>query len=311
MKRLYTILFVGMIALFLTGCVVHTHPYEGYHSTTHVVYTDMEWVVWNYYDWDYDTVVRIHSYNYSPEYVNLILFLSYHSHVDPVLIIGWHREGVSWVEITTHRLRLDPVIFFAHIPTDTRLGPPYGNAYGHYWKNPRAIVLTEHDMINLVHLKVTCEAFHMQPVDVIRHHERGDDFNRIVRREIDNDKKIKSVKGHEWDKHSYEQDREKHGNNRPDNRRDKPGKDKPTKDNSGSPDDRRDKPDRDKPDRDNKPDKGKPDKDKPTKDNSGSPDNGRDKPSKDNSDKDKPGKSDKDKPDKDDKDHGKGKDKGK
>ncbi|MBI4835059.1 MAG: hypothetical protein HY811_09620 [Planctomycetes bacterium] len=283
MKRLCTILFVGMIALFLTGCVVYSHPAH-YPTTTHFVYTDMEWVVWNYYDWDYDTVVRIHSYNYSPEYVNLILFLAYHSHVDPVLIIGWHREGVSWVEITTRRLRLDPVIFFAHIPPDTKLGSPYGKAYGHYWKNPRAIVLTEHDMINLVHLKVTCEAFHIQPVDVIRHHERGDDFNRIVRREIDSDRKIKSVKGHEWDKHSYEQDKEKHGNNRP-------GKDKPGREN---------KPDKDKPHQ-GKSDKVEPGKDKPTKNDSGSPDNGRDKPG-----KDKPGK---DKPDKDDKDHGKGKDK--
>jgi len=287
---------VALMVLLLVagGCVlVHEPSYPlPLHPTHNIVYSDVEWVVWEYYDWDYEVVVSLHDFGYTSDETSLILFLAYNSRVEPRAIVEWHRSGLSWMEITTVKLHLEPTIFFVSIPSTVRVGPPYGNAYGHYWHNPGHIILTDAEMVDLVHLKVVSEAYNLPVTEVIKQREKGIGFNEIVREHRDTGKEFRSHRGRVI--HTSDEPDQR----RPDTTRPTPGTEKP------KPDKDKPKPDKDKPDKD-KPDKDKPDKDKPDKPDKDKPD--KDKPDKDKPDKDKP---DKDKPDKD-KDKDRDKDKGK
>lgn len=273
------------IVLLITGCIVYQEPYpyrphyDVSTTGTTIVHSDIEWVVWEYYDWDYDIVVHLHSLNHDPDDVSMILFLAYYGHTDPFIIARWRQSRISWFDIITVHLKLEPDIVFVHIAQDTHLGPPYNRPYGYYWKNQRNIVLTDVEIINLVHLRVISEAYRVPPVEVIRWHEDGHNFDRIVRREHEEGRSIRTRKGRVIKEQPPE--RRRFENKPPrDNQPDRPGRDN------------YDKPDKDKPDKDkthqDKPDK--PDNDKPGKDKTD-----RDKPDKDKSDKDKPDKSKKDK----------------
>ena len=299
MKRLL-ILILGLA--LLSGCVVYR--VEPYHATTHtvqttgttIIHSDIEWAVWEYYDWDYDTVVHLHSLNYTPDEVSLILFLAYHGRVQPATIVQWRRSGIAWIEITTVHLRLEPSIFFVDIPHNTRLGPPYGNVYGYYWKNPRHVVLTDYEMVKLVHLRVVSEAYHVHPVEVIRIYEKDNDYDRIVQREHREGKEIRTKKGRsirEIPPRVNKPDNQRREQpNKPNNPPDRPDRDKPDND---KPKAKPEHPDKDKPDKDKtKDDKPKdspkesPDKDKPGKDKSDNNNPERNNPDKDKSGKDKP-----------------------
>jgi hypothetical protein len=270
----------------------------------------MEWVVWEYYDWDYDTVSYLHSLNYTPDEITLILFLAYHGHTQPMTIVHWRQAHISWMDITTVYLRLEPSVFFVDIGPEVELGHHYGHAYGYYHRSPHQMVLTDTEIINLVHLKVTSEAFNIPPVEVIKLRERGDDFNIIVQWQIKNGREIKTRKGRLVRERTYpdKPDKDRPDRDRPD--RDKPDRDKPDVDrpDNDKPDKDKpnvDKPDKDKPDRDkpdvDEPDKDKPDKDKPDKDKPDKSKPGKNNPAKDKPDDNKPNNDnpDKDKPDKD------------
>jgi len=99
--------------------------------------------------------------------------------------------------ITTYNLRLQPDIFFVSVSPAHRFGPPYGNAYGQYWKNPRTVVLTDREMVSLVYLKTTCLAYNVSPVEVIKLHEQGRDFNQIIRVHRSEGRHIKTARGRE------------------------------------------------------------------------------------------------------------------
>ncbi|MEK7309328.1 MAG: hypothetical protein AAB038_00745 [Planctomycetota bacterium] len=212
MKTRTTVIIALTLAAFLGGCIVYSPPdpdgpdfYRPATPHTRVqvthrefVHSDMEWVLWEYYDWDYDVVYNLHyRYNYTNDEVALILFLAYYGRVEPVRIVQWRQSGIPWMTITTYNLRLQPDIFFVPVSPAYRFGPPYGNAYGRYWKNPKAVVLTDSEMVNLVYLKTTCLAYNASPVEVIKLHEQGRDFNQIVWVHRSEGRHIKTARGRE------------------------------------------------------------------------------------------------------------------
>jgi len=260
MKTTTAIIATLALAAFLSGCFVHAPPPDGpgiyrpaVHPSQAVVvqaefyHSDIEWVLWEYYDWDYDVVYDLHHrYRYSDDEIALILFLAYHGHCQPVRIIQWRQSGIPWMTITTHHLRLQPDIFFVPVASTYRLGPPYGNAYGRYWKNPRTVVLSDSEMFSLVYLKTTCLAYNASPIDVIRLREQGHDFNYIVRTHRNEGHHIRTVHGRDVkdppSKVRISSDKHDQGKGRPEtgSDKDKPGKDKPKADSKPKPD--KDKP---------------------------------------------------------------------
>jgi hypothetical protein len=213
-KMKITIIITLVLALFLGGCIVYSPPdpdgpdfyrpaIPPYHPQpqtvvvrAELVHSDIEWVLWEYYDWDYDVVYDLHNrYKYTDDEVALILFLAYHGHCEPIRIVQWRQSGIPWMTITTYNLKLQPDVFFVPISPAYKFGPPYGNAYGRYWKNPRTVVLTDSEMISLVYLKTTCLAYNASPVEVIKLHEQGRDFNQIIWVHRSEGRHIKTVHG--------------------------------------------------------------------------------------------------------------------
>lgn len=227
-------LVILLIAIALTGCIVSgrsRHASNIPSGQTHVsgqtcwVYSDIEWVVCEYYDWDYDTVESLHSMGYSPDDVCLILFLAYRSQTEPRTIARWRRAGIPWRDITTVNLRLDPSTFFVSIPSNVQLGPPYGRAYGYYRKDPKTVVLSDVERVDLVQLKVVSKAYKIPPVKVIRLRQQGRSFNKIVQAQRKAGKSIRTRKGRIV-KAPYKRPSKKPSKIRPDKSQRKPPKNK-------------------------------------------------------------------------------------
>ncbi|MFC1524916.1 hypothetical protein ACFL5I_00850 [Planctomycetota bacterium] len=192
------VLLTAVFALLLTNCVIYEQPprHTMPAGTTHyVIYSDIEWVVWEYYDWDYELVTHLHSLNYTPDEVCLILFLAYHGHSHPLTIVKWRQKHISWMDITMVHLKLKPSVFFVAIAPEVKLGPPYGKAYGYYRKSPNKIVLTKAQMVSLVHLKVASQALDISPIEVMKLKNRGYTFDQIVQAQVNAGKEIKTHKG--------------------------------------------------------------------------------------------------------------------
>jgi hypothetical protein len=76
----------------------------------------------------------------------------------------------SDLDISFH-YRLTPDIFFVPVRTE-RIGPPYGNAYGYYRKYApskdwKKIVLSDHEVVDLVNLRFMSEHYAMSPEEII------------------------------------------------------------------------------------------------------------------------------------------------
>ena len=91
---------------------------------------------------------------------------------------GWKKLysmcGVV-LDITLH-YGLTPEIYYVPV---TRVGPPYGNAYGHYkkYKNDyRRVVLVDNDVVNLVNLRFMSEYHGIPPETVMDRRGRGEAF---------------------------------------------------------------------------------------------------------------------------------------
>lgn len=115
----------------------------------------------------------------------VVLFIAHHSHVSPNLIITWRKAGNSWLQIAG-RLKLPATIFFTTLP-EGRIGPPYGRAYGYYWKHKRdpqvPIVLSDEEISDLVQLKICSSHFGLPPRQIISLREKGMPFSRIYGQE--------------------------------------------------------------------------------------------------------------------------------
>lgn len=115
----------------------------------------------------------------------VVLFIAHHSHVSPHLLVTWRREGRTWLEIAG-RLKLPPTIFFLPLP-EGRLGPPYGRAYGYYWKHKKdkkvPIILSDEEIADLVQLKICTSYFGLPPRQIISLRSNGVRFSQIYGQE--------------------------------------------------------------------------------------------------------------------------------
>ncbi len=119
--------------------------------------------------------VRNH-YRIRDEELPVVFFLASRAHVDPQVIIDLRlRHRMSWLDITFH-YGLTPEIYYVPV---TRVGPPYGNAYGHYKKHKKdykKVVLVDDDVVNLVNLRFMSEYHGIAAEVVMDRRGRGEKF---------------------------------------------------------------------------------------------------------------------------------------
>jgi len=113
------------------------------------------------------------------------LFVSRHAHVSVDLILQWRRTGQSWLQIS-NRLKLAPTIYFLPI-SERRMGPPYGNAYGYYWKHKKdrrvQIIVSDREISDLVHLNISTSYFGLPPSQIMGLRAGGNSFSQIYGQE--------------------------------------------------------------------------------------------------------------------------------
>ncbi|MGE5800463.1 MAG: hypothetical protein ACM337_09025 [Syntrophaceae bacterium] len=115
-------------------------------------------------------------YHVHDEELPVVFFLASRAHVDPQVIIDLrYRQRMSWLNITFH-YGLTPEIYYVPVQ---RVGPPYGNAYGHYKKHGkdyRKVRLADSDVINLVNLRFMSEYYGVAAEVVMDRRGKGERF---------------------------------------------------------------------------------------------------------------------------------------
>ena len=115
-------------------------------------------------------------YHIREEELPVVFFLASRAHVEPQVIIDLRlRHRMSWLDITFH-YGLTPEIYYVPV---TRVGPPYGNAYGHYKKHKndyKKVVLVDDDVVNLVNLRFMSEYHGIAAEVVMDRRGRGEKF---------------------------------------------------------------------------------------------------------------------------------------
>lgn len=115
-------------------------------------------------------------YRVHDEELPVVFFLASRAHVDPQVIIDLrYRQRMSWLNITFH-YGLTPEIYYVPVQ---RVGPPYGNAYGHYKKHGkdyRKVRLADSDVINLVNLRFMSEYYGVAAEVVMDRRGKGERF---------------------------------------------------------------------------------------------------------------------------------------
>jgi hypothetical protein len=128
---------------------------------------DFHVAVANYYQVPEREVIVIRERRISDDDLPIVLFMAREARVPPARIIALRESGRSWWSISV-RLGLRPDVYY--VPLAVAPGPPYGKAYGHY-KKPRhkwnTIVLSDADIVNLVHLRFLSEHYRIAPEYVI------------------------------------------------------------------------------------------------------------------------------------------------
>lgn len=179
--------------------------------------------VGDYYRVPESRVVHVKQrYHVHDEELPVVFFLASRAHVDPAVIIDLRlRQRMSWLNITLH-YGLTPEIYYVPVQ---RVGPPYGNAYGHYKKHGKdykKVRLADSDVINLVNLRFMSE-YHGVAAEVVmdrrgkgerfvvmndryykekgKHRGRDDDRGKGKDRDDKWDKKDKKDKRDKDDKH--------------------------------------------------------------------------------------------------------------
>lgn len=121
-------------------------------------------------------------YRFRNEELPVVYFLAARARVKPAAIIDLRMSPMSWLDIS-FRYGLTPEIFFVPL-TATRIGPPYGKAYGHYKKyHPnkewKKIVLSDSEIVDLVNLRFMSEYHKLPPDAVIEMRSQGMNFVNI------------------------------------------------------------------------------------------------------------------------------------
>lgn len=145
----------------------------------------------DYYQVPPRQIVQIHERcRCTDEELPVIYFLAARARVEPGAIIDLRIGGMSWFEIALH-YRLGPDIFFIPV-TATRIGPPYGKAYGYYRKygsggNWQKTKLSDSDVTALVNLRFMSEHYRMTPEKVMEMRNREKRF-MVINDEIGKEK---------------------------------------------------------------------------------------------------------------------------
>jgi hypothetical protein len=139
-------------------------------------------------------VVVVRERGFHDEELPVVFFLASRAHVAPGVIVDLRRRGLSWMDITLH-FGMGPEIYYIPIQA-TKIGPPYGKAYGYYKKYPKhewkKIRLHDDDVVNLVNLRFISEHHGYAPENVVRMRGDGSNFvaiNETVYREKHDRKK--------------------------------------------------------------------------------------------------------------------------
>lgn len=179
MRRVYLVVLFGFLiltsAMEAQGALDLSLQIGTAEATISFVYSD-------YYRVEPAVISRLENKKLSSDDVAVALFLSTRVKVSPEVIATWRIGGSSWANITV-RLGLQPDIYFVSIPANVKVGPPYGRAYGYYWKKPKKFVLTDDEVVNLVQLRVVSEYYGYDPVVVMKWRESGERFDQIIVRE--------------------------------------------------------------------------------------------------------------------------------
>jgi len=175
-----TLLILAVAIPILGGCfvVVDDHRPPPSHARTAVVaynssWHDLRYVVWReYYDCDdYDIYYCESLYGYDEDDLLVLLFISRFCHL-PIRTVVYqydhhHRDLFSvalYYRMTGHE-------FFVASVQPGYCPPPYGHAYGYYWKREHGYRLTNEEVRALVHLRIGVEYYGYRPHDYFREHE--------------------------------------------------------------------------------------------------------------------------------------------
>ena len=127
--------------------------------------------------------VEMHErYRCRDEELPVVYFLAARARVSPSTIVGLRLQRMSWLDITLSA-SLTPDVFFVPVRTDP-VGPPYGNAYGHYRKYAasgewKGMPLTDQDVVALVNLAFLSEHHGLPPERVMAMRGREASFVAI------------------------------------------------------------------------------------------------------------------------------------
>jgi len=100
----------------------------------------------------------------------VVLFLANECGRPPEYIVDLRSRGLSWSVIFT-RVGVRSDVLFAGIDRDP--GPPYGNAYGYWRRNPRGVRLSDSDISGLVQVQIGARAARMRPYEMARARGQG------------------------------------------------------------------------------------------------------------------------------------------
>jgi hypothetical protein len=137
---------------------------------------DFHVAVSNYYHVPEREVIVLRERRIHDDELPVVLFIAQRARVSPATIVDLRLRGLSWWDISV-RYGMGPDVYY--VPVAVAPGPPYGRAYGHY-KKPRkhwnTIVLSDDDVVNLVHVRFLSDYYRVPPERVMEVRGRQRDF---------------------------------------------------------------------------------------------------------------------------------------
>ena len=126
----------------------------------------------------------------------VVMFLAHECGRPPATIVDLRARGMSWSMVFS-RVGVPYDTLFYRIDRDP--GPPYGNAWGYWRKNPRGVRLSDSDIRGLVQVQIGARAARMAPYEMARARGQGRPVYVVVAEE----------KGRPY--HRGKHDKESHG----------------------------------------------------------------------------------------------------
>ncbi|HXG62280.1 MAG TPA: hypothetical protein VNO22_12935 [Planctomycetota bacterium] len=175
----------GLLAILgLAGCVVHVHerrpappppppPPPPPAPVVVVQWTHVRYVVWTeYYGCSDDEVAYLESCGYDDDDLLVLCFIARRARV-PVryVVYEYDRCGRSLYTVAMV-FRLDPFVFYCEeVPRGYACPPPYGRAYGYYWRR-QPVFLSNDECRALVQLHIGVRYYGYTSVAYFQEFER-------------------------------------------------------------------------------------------------------------------------------------------